>query len=717
MNQIALVDKAIRDIRVTRQRYEGVARVQTRLNGDDAASVSSGETMLPDPFDNFRTQKLDSANITTVTLESGTYAQVPSRFAKVGNLVSVYSTVNKSEWPGEKHPGYSVDNRFGNANRINGFYGETLQHQLRIQALKEELNELELQQIRATYKPRSGRHLPSTARLPRGRGGGYRGQFQGKGHHHKNNGNHLQKGNYQGKTEFHMNPSRGGEKPGEKFGKINPPTHPSSVVLVGNSNYSEGPKFDGFPPDTSIPLPKYDGRQPDSDISIPLPAAQEHASRMYAAQVQQERELREFRANFVENDQIDKAKAVDYSQIPGSLAARAAQIVPATGNLVGAPASNSHRGTQKAHGPQPFVYQCQGKEPDILARAMGQPTFKEMLSQKAAQRLPSIDEMLAGLAAEDAYLARNSGGAQINRNPGSDQFSNPVLQYIDGHQVVYYPTTALPPRDMLPHLTNPTALGSSHARQDLASLQGSLAGLNVEDSSTGQDMLASQSNNQKKTRRGQRNNRGLAQKADSEYARYMDELNEESRIRGDSMLGGDAMSGHVRAQVRFSIQPPSPMRPMSGEGEVEYADVKGKKNAQPDEQEAWSDLMTSPNRLLPSHHLNPAVFDGSTGSFVVPPKQIPHLLAVSRPATESPSVPTGRASAPIRSRPSLLSPIDVLPRQDGNGVPVDSGALRKQFEVESNLIFGEKPGSISSRDTSPAGTSRRSTSGRRLYEK
>jgi hypothetical protein len=700
MNQIALIDKAIQDIRVTRQRYEGVARVQTRLNGDDGASVSSGETMLPDPFDNFRTQKLDSANITTVTLELGTYAQVPSRFAKVGNLVSVYSTVNKSEWPGEQHPGYSVDNRFGNANRINGFFGETSQHQLRIQALKEELNELELEQIRATYKPRSGRHLHSTTRFPRGRSGGYKGHFQGKGHHHKINGNHLQKGNYQDKTDHRMNPSRGGEKPGENIGKIDPPTLPSSAALIGNSNFSAGPKFDGFPP----------------DINIPIHAGQEHANRMHAAQVQRERELRQFRENFIENDQVDKAEAVDDSQIPGSLAARAAQTVPAPGILVGRPADNSHRGTQKVHVPRPFVYQCQGKEPDMLARAMGQPTFKEMLSQKAAQRLPSIEEMIAGLAAQDAYLARNPGDAEVNRNPGSDQLPTPVLQYIDGHPVVYYPATALPPHDMLPRLTNPIASGSSHARQDLAGLQGSLAGLDVEDRSNGQDMLASQSNHQKKTRRGQRSNRALAQKADSEYAHYMDELNEESRLRGDTMLGGDAMSGHVRAQVRFSLQPPSPMKPISGQGEVEYADVKGK-NVQPDEQEAWSDLMTSPNRVLPSHHLNPAVFDGSTGSFIVPPKSIPHFLAVSRPATESPRVPAGRASAPIRSRPSLLSPIDALQRRGGNGVDVDSGALRKELEAESNLIFGEKPGSISSRDTSPAGTSRRSTSGRRLYEK
>lgn len=702
MNQIALIDKAIRDIRVTRQRYEGVARVQTRLNVDDGASVSSGETMLPDPFDNFRTQKLDSANITTVTLESGTYAQVPSRFAKVGNLVSVYSTVNKSEWPGEQHPGYSVDNRFGNANRINGFNGDTSQHQLRIQALKEELSGLELEQIRATYKPRSGRHLQSTTRLPRGRSGGYKGHFPGKGHHHKNNGNHLQKGNYQVKTDHHMDPNRGGEKLGENI-KIDPLTRPSSVALIGNSNFSVGPKFDGFPPDMTIPLP--------------LHAGQERANRMHAAQVQREREFRQLRENFIENDQVDKAKAVDDSQIPGSLAAWAAQTVPAPGILVGGPADNSHRDTQKVHVPQPFVYQSQGKDPDMLARAMGQPTFKEMLSQKAAQRLPSIEEMLAGLAAQDAYLARNSGDAQINRNTGSDQFPTPVLQYIDGHQVVYYPTTTLPPQDMLPHFTNPIASGSSHARQDLASLQASLAGLDVADPSSGQDMLASQSNNHKKTRRGQRSNRALAQKADSEYARYMDELNEESRLRGDTMLGGDAMSGHVRAQVRFSIQPPSPMKPLSGEGEVEYADVKGKKNVQPDEQEAWSDLMTSPNRVLPSHHLNPAVFDGSTGSFVVPPKRMSHFLAVSRPATESPRVPAGRASAPIRSRPSILSPIDVLQRPDGNVVPVDSGALRKQLEVESNLIFGEKPGSISSRDTSPAGTARKSTSGRRLFEK
>jgi len=230
----------------------------------------------------------------------------------------------------------------------------------------------------------------------------------------------------------------------------------------------------------------------------------------------------------------------------------------------------------------------------------------------------------------------------------------------------------------------------------------------------------------KKTRRGQRSNRALAQKADQEYARFMDEMNQESRKRGDTILAGDIMSGHAQAQVRFNLQPPSPMPKGTDEGIVmddggpvlDESDNKSEK-VEREEQEAWSDLMQSPERVS-VHNLNPAVFDAGSASFMVPPKRGPHLLAASRPATQSPQVPIlqdGRNSVPARTRPALLSPIEML--QGRGSTPMDLGAIRQRLSAESNLIFGEKPGSVSSRNPSPApdGSHRNGSLGRRLYEK
>ena len=70
-----------------------------------------------DPFDNFRSQRLDPSLVSSYSLESGTYKQVPSRYATVGNLISVYSYANKSDVPGEKHPGQSADTRFGTTGK------------------------------------------------------------------------------------------------------------------------------------------------------------------------------------------------------------------------------------------------------------------------------------------------------------------------------------------------------------------------------------------------------------------------------------------------------------------------------------------------------------------------------------------------------------------------------------------------------------------------
>jgi hypothetical protein len=100
----------IRDNKAVRARYEG--SIKPRL--DDEASPHSGKTAIEeDPFNDFRTRALDQEHLPRVILDSGTYIQTPSRFASIGNLVSVYSTPNKSDTPGESHRGLSTDTRFG----------------------------------------------------------------------------------------------------------------------------------------------------------------------------------------------------------------------------------------------------------------------------------------------------------------------------------------------------------------------------------------------------------------------------------------------------------------------------------------------------------------------------------------------------------------------------------------------------------------------------
>lgn len=226
----------------------------------------------------------------------------------------------------------------------------------------------------------------------------------------------------------------------------------------------------------------------------------------------------------------------------------------------------------------------------------------------------------------------------------------------------------------------------------------------------------------KRNRRGQRSNRGaFSQRADSEYARFMDEMNADSRSRGDEFLAGDMLSGHASAQITLNIQPPSPLPKTSANDDDEFDDDEDGETVKPEEQEAWSDLMTSPDRKVPAHHHNPAIFDAATASFIVPSRRSPHLLAATRPPTQSPPLPAlqgGRNSVPPRSRPALLSPIEMLQgARDSNANSLDIAALRQRLTAESNLIFGERPGSISTRDPSPAGTLRRSVSGRRLYER
>jgi hypothetical protein len=112
--QVALIDKCILDIKAVRDRYQAQpARVQ-QLNGQTDAD--SG-VIVVDPFDDFRSTRPANLTVSTVTLESGTYDQVPSRYSKIDPMVSIHSVKNKSDTPGEKHPGVSADTRFGTTGK------------------------------------------------------------------------------------------------------------------------------------------------------------------------------------------------------------------------------------------------------------------------------------------------------------------------------------------------------------------------------------------------------------------------------------------------------------------------------------------------------------------------------------------------------------------------------------------------------------------------
>jgi hypothetical protein len=104
-DQIANIDRAIRDIKSVRDRHQLPIAVDDR---DENEKV----------FDNFRSTTLDPSTLPYYRLDTGlgyesTYLQTPSRFASIGTLVSYYSSPNKSDMPGVRHPGISVDTRFG----------------------------------------------------------------------------------------------------------------------------------------------------------------------------------------------------------------------------------------------------------------------------------------------------------------------------------------------------------------------------------------------------------------------------------------------------------------------------------------------------------------------------------------------------------------------------------------------------------------------------
>lgn len=91
-----MVDKAIRDCQSVTNRHPA-----TSADDDNHA------------YDDFRLRPLNPRDIVTVQLPSGVHYRVPSKLASVGYTISVYAQNNKSDVPGEAHPGHSVDTRFG----------------------------------------------------------------------------------------------------------------------------------------------------------------------------------------------------------------------------------------------------------------------------------------------------------------------------------------------------------------------------------------------------------------------------------------------------------------------------------------------------------------------------------------------------------------------------------------------------------------------------
>lgn len=111
-DQVALVDKAVRDCQAIAQRYS------TDTEDDDNRT-----------YEGFRTnQPVNRSTLSSISLESGVYIQIPSKYASVNRLISVYATPNKSDVTGTAHPGLSVDTRFGVMSKQP--FG-TLQEQIR----------------------------------------------------------------------------------------------------------------------------------------------------------------------------------------------------------------------------------------------------------------------------------------------------------------------------------------------------------------------------------------------------------------------------------------------------------------------------------------------------------------------------------------------------------------------------------------------------------
>ena len=733
-----MIDKAILDIKVSRQRYEGASRVQTRMLKEEErdSDANSGETALPDPFDHFRTQTLDPAMLSKVTLESGTYTQVPSRFAATTNLISVYSVANKSDIPGESHMGTSVDTRFGNAGpaRMAEEFGTLEQHQRREGAryrLRKHNEELDCEEVRRTYIPRTGRQVYSTTGLYRPTksminrqrmvNAAYRNsQSQGTAASSPEGGAPIGLNgkqtvqNVENSVQSAAAEGNNMREKGVRYGpsKVGGATKPDPTkVLVGSASFgAPTTRNDGFPPYLQ-------------NIHRPIHPGQQFTNRLFAEQqALLERQRLLARNKLVTANQVKSSGKVPVNQAPSAYAADG-RVGYRPGSVPGV--ILSYESAEHALGTHPSQYL---NGPFVASMHGGMPM------PNPSMRLPDFGQMLAGegFGGQDMMYMGNMAGVHNYGLRGPMAHSMPEDQLFQHSQ--------FGAREMEARVDTPTPLRGGYSSQDMNMMQMGFGNMGLDDPYVDQGMLGSQPMNgaqgmvapapqvNKPTRRGQRSNRALAQKADQEYARFMDEMNQESRKRGDTILAGDMLTGHAQAQVRFNLQPPSPLPKGTDEGVVldeggvmlDENDKKSEK-VEREEQQAWSDLMQSPERVS-DNNLNPAVFDAGSASFMVPPKRGPHLLAASRPATQSPQVPIlqdGRNSVPPRTRPTLLSPIEMLSGQGRGGTPMDLGVIRERLAAENNLIFGEKPGSVSSRNPSPApdGIHRSASMGRRLYEK
>lgn len=108
---------AITDLRVIREPHE---RKENKQEGQymnrDQQSVHSETTFVDeDPYDKFRSHEPNPDNLTRVVRDTETYNQVPSKYVSCRLTKSVFSSFNKSDVPGNGHPGLK-DTRFGNSH-------------------------------------------------------------------------------------------------------------------------------------------------------------------------------------------------------------------------------------------------------------------------------------------------------------------------------------------------------------------------------------------------------------------------------------------------------------------------------------------------------------------------------------------------------------------------------------------------------------------------
>ncbi|RDL35296.1 uncharacterized protein BP5553_07227 [Venustampulla echinocandica] len=117
-NQVAQVDGAIKDIRAVRDRYQQRRRTQHDIttSGQSSDAGSESTSVEEDPFDNFRAIPAKESEVQSISLDSGVYQQVPSRFGTVTDMASVYSHPNKSDVLGFGHP-VLAGPRSGNAGK------------------------------------------------------------------------------------------------------------------------------------------------------------------------------------------------------------------------------------------------------------------------------------------------------------------------------------------------------------------------------------------------------------------------------------------------------------------------------------------------------------------------------------------------------------------------------------------------------------------------